>query len=156
CRHTAPARRPRYLYAGGRSAFQFGVLFSNQTTHLNKDSFARRSQWSEAPVPQGGALILASRASARAGHPRRGLARRRASWLVDRRELRASECARLGAVGVPRTPEPGEELAALRVVPVSERCTGHERMRGPRSAAQHLVLEPEEHLRVFNIGKRGE
>src|SRR3954469_23350196 len=64
------------------------------------------------------------------------------------------------ATGAPRyasclhivcAPEAGEDLAADRMVPVAERGARDRRVRGPRSAAQRLVLLTEEHLGVLAV-----
>src|SRR5207244_9449899 len=53
------------------------------------------------------------------------------------------------ASGVGGTAEAGEELPALRQVPVAERVADRDRARRPRAAAQHLVALAEVHLGVL-------
>src|SRR5262249_56678844 len=55
------------------------------------------------------------------------------------------------AWGVASTAEAGEELAALRQVPVAEGVAGDQGLRRPGPAAQHLVALAEVDLRVLGI-----
>src|SRR5262249_46592369 len=60
------------------------------------------------------------------------------------------------ASGVTGTAEAGEYLAALWQVPIAERVPGDQRLRGPRSTAQHLEAPAVEKLGIFRIGERDE
>src|SRR6185436_6581670 len=63
----------------------------------------------------------------------------------------ASAAARRSAVG--GTAEAGEDLPALRKSPIAERVPRDEWLRGPRSAAQHLVAAAEMDRRVLGVGE---
>src|SRR6185295_16156352 len=69
-------------------------------------------------------------------------------------EVAAHESSVWWRSGVARAAEPCEDLPADRVVPVAEACAHRARVRGPRAAAQHLVLRAPEHLGVLAVGKR--
>src|SRR5262245_43256848 len=64
--------------------------------------------------------------------------------------------AERSASGVASTAEAGEELAALRQVPVAEGIASDQGLRRPRSATQHLVALAEVDLGVLGIGEGDE
>ncbi len=55
-----------------------------------------------------------------------------------------------------RDAEAGEDLPALRIVPVAEARSGHPGAGGPRAAPQNPVVVAEEHLGVLAVGMRHE
>src|SRR6185369_14236919 len=54
------------------------------------------------------------------------------------------------------TAESGEDLTALRKIPVAEGVADRDRGGGPGAAAQHLVPAAEMHLRVLRVRERFE
>src|SRR5687767_11384429 len=54
---------------------------------------------------------------------------------------------------ISRAPEAAENLAADGIVPIPERIADRSRTRRPGPTAKHLILGPEERLRVLPVGK---
>src|SRR5262249_22576549 len=55
---------------------------------------------------------------------------------------------------IPREPNAGEDLPALRQVPVSIGVAGDDRMNRPGAASQHAIPAFEKHLAVLSVRKR--
>src|SRR5688500_14981574 len=54
---------------------------------------------------------------------------------------------------ISRAPEAAENLAADRIVPISEGIADRSRTCRPGSTAKHLILRPEKRLRVLPVRK---
>ena len=133
CAHQLrhPALEQRALGAGGVVLGQPGDRLEQLATRAD-----RRSTWATAPSAAPTGRRPPPRASAEFGPLRAG--------------RRAAVRSELGIAGAP---EAAEDLAADGVIPVAEGVAHRTGPRGPRAAAEDLVLGAEEDLGVLLIGK---